>query len=74
MSRRSFLAAILAASAAPAYVRAGSLMPIFVPRTDIIVPEMGNIIRWLDVRDVWATAGPLYIKPLPPGEVRVVTQ
>lgn len=34
ISRRGFLSAILAAAAAPAFVRASSLSPIVVPRSD----------------------------------------
>lgn len=37
MQRRSFLAAILAAGAAPAYVRASSLSPIVVPSSQVVV-------------------------------------
>lgn len=39
MSRRGFLAGVLAASAAPAFVRAESLMKIVVPSKDLILPE-----------------------------------
>lgn len=42
MNRRSFLAAILAASAAPAIVRASSLMPLWTPREDFFVPWSGD--------------------------------
>lgn len=38
LSRRSFLAGILAAGIAPAFVRASSLMRVIVPNTEIIVP------------------------------------
>lgn len=41
MQRRSFLAGILGACAAPAYVKAGVLMPV----RSIIVPDQ-RIIRW----------------------------
>jgi hypothetical protein len=40
MDRRGFLAALLAASVAPAYVRASSLMPIVVPSKEIILPHL----------------------------------
>lgn len=39
MNRRGFLAGILAAAAAPAIVKSGSLMPIYVPRQTIIKPD-----------------------------------
>ena len=46
-NRRGFLGAMLAASMAPAIVRASSLMPIFVPK--IIVPKF---VLWGDgIRD-----------------------
>lgn len=38
ISRRGFLGAMLAAAAAPAFVKADSLMPIFVPKAKIILP------------------------------------
>jgi len=38
LKRRGFLAAMLAAAAAPAVVRASSLMPIFVPRPALVFP------------------------------------
>lgn len=41
MKRRSFLSAILAAGAAPAIVRADSLMKIIVPSQEIILPDFG---------------------------------
>ncbi len=44
MTRRGFLKAMLVAAAAPAIVRAESLMPIYVPK--IIVP--GDTILWGD--------------------------
>jgi hypothetical protein len=40
IARRGFLAAMLAASAAPAIVSASSLMPIYVPRREILTPDM----------------------------------
>jgi hypothetical protein len=47
-SRRSFLAGIIAAAAAPAIVRASSLMPIVVPSTKIVVPESHILEGYLD--------------------------
>lgn len=35
-TRRGFLGAILAAAAAPAIIKAGSLMPIYVPKPEIL--------------------------------------
>lgn len=46
MKRRSFLAGIIAASAAPAIVRASSLMPIVVPRGFRIPDLRGWDIGW----------------------------
>lgn len=44
ISRRSFLGAILGAAAAPAIVRADSLMRVVAPKTTILVPgELGRI-------------------------------
>ena len=40
-SRRSFLAGLVAAAAAPAIVRSESLMKLWVPAQDIIVPHVG---------------------------------
>ncbi len=40
MNRRGFLNGVLAACAAPAVVRAGSLMKIVVPSTDLVVPSL----------------------------------
>jgi hypothetical protein len=40
MDRRGFLAALLAASVAPAYVRASSLMPLLIPSKEIILPHL----------------------------------
>lgn len=40
-TRRGFLAAMLAASAAPAIVRAGSLMPIWVPPQGLVLLSSG---------------------------------
>lgn len=39
MNRRNFLAGILAASAAPAIVRAASLMPVKVMDSGVLVPQ-----------------------------------
>lgn len=39
MNRRGFLGAMLAAAAAPAIVKAESLMPIWVPKQELIVPK-----------------------------------
>lgn len=39
MKRRDFLKAMVAAAVAPAIVRAESLMPIWVPSQEIIVPN-----------------------------------
>lgn len=36
MQRRSFLAGMLAAAAAPAIIRASSLMPVWVPKKEIV--------------------------------------
>lgn len=46
MTRRSFIWSVLAAGAAPAYVRASSLMPLWVPRTDLVLP--GEFWEWSD--------------------------
>lgn len=47
IGRRSFIAGILGAAAAPAVVRAESLMKIVVPRRKILVPlEIGVIDRF----------------------------
>lgn len=64
ITRRGLLAGILAAGAAPAIVRAGSIMPIWVPKAQIIslsgdftlevvtdkrlVVTQGNQMRWED--------------------------
>lgn len=40
MNRRGFLQAILVAGVAPAIVKAESLMPIFVRRGDLLVPDI----------------------------------
>ncbi len=48
MNRRGFLSAILAAGAAPAIVRAESLMKIFVPPERKIIQPIG-IERYYDV-------------------------
>lgn len=42
MNRRNFLAAMLAACAAPAIVRADSLMRIAVPRQELTLPKFGE--------------------------------
>ena len=42
-SRRGFLAAMFAAAAAPAIVRAESLMKIVVPKQEIILPAQFNM-------------------------------
>lgn len=39
IGRRGFLARILAAAAAPAFVKSTSLMPLWVPRDEIVLPE-----------------------------------
>lgn len=39
MSRRGFLKGIIAAAMAPAIVRAESLMPIYVPKQELIIPD-----------------------------------
>jgi len=39
MDRRGFLSAMLAAATAPVYVKASSLMPIVVPKTELILPK-----------------------------------
>lgn len=39
MNRRGFLSAILAAACAPAIAKSQSLMKIYVPKNDIIVPD-----------------------------------
>jgi hypothetical protein len=36
LSRRGFLGAMLAAAAAPAFVKASSLMPIYVPKQEVL--------------------------------------
>jgi hypothetical protein len=43
MNRRGFLAGILAAGTAPAIVRAESLMKIFVPKQEILLPSAMDI-------------------------------
>lgn len=57
MNRRGFLGAILAAGAAPAVVKASSLMPIYVPKLwtpgpyDVVVeiaPGRGNYLITID--------------------------
>lgn len=42
MNRRGFLGALLAAAAAPAIVRAGSLMPVYVPRPSGLLTLWGD--------------------------------
>lgn len=44
ISRRGFLGAMLAAAAAPAIVRADSLMQIVVPRQEIILPTLNILV------------------------------
>lgn len=39
ITRRNFLKTMLAACAAPAIVKASSLMPIFVPKQELVYPE-----------------------------------
>ena len=39
ISRRGFLKGIIAAAMAPAIVRAGSLMPVYVAKHDLVVPD-----------------------------------
>jgi len=46
MNRRGFLGAMLGVMAAPAIVRADSLMRIVVPKQELIVPEEG-IFRFM---------------------------
>lgn len=51
-NRRSFMAAMLGACAAPAIVRAESLMPIWTPAEQILLPDKEIEIysaEWLDV-------------------------
>lgn len=43
-TRRGFLGAMLAAAAAPAFVRADSLMQIVVPKQEIILPTLNILI------------------------------
>lgn len=45
MNRRGFLGAMLAAAAAPAIVRASSLMPIYVPPQEILYEDTPIIAR-----------------------------
>ena len=40
IERRGFLSALLAAAAAPAFVKASSLMPILVPNKELILPSV----------------------------------
>jgi hypothetical protein len=47
-TRRSFLAGLLAAAAAPAIVRAESLMKLWVPPQDIIRVQCVHTLRGLD--------------------------
>lgn len=44
MQRRSFLGSILAACAAPAYVKAGNLMPLYIPAAPRIWAPQRNLI------------------------------
>ena len=44
ISRRGFLGAMLAAAAAPAIVRADSLMQIVVPKQEIILPTLNILV------------------------------
>jgi hypothetical protein len=44
MNRRNFLGSLGALVAAPVVVRASSLMPIVVPKTNLVVPEPGILI------------------------------
>jgi hypothetical protein len=44
ISRRGFLGAMLAAAAAPAIVRADSLMRIVVPKQEIILPTLNILV------------------------------
>lgn len=53
MNRRGFLGSILAAAAAPAIVRASSLMPIVAPK--IIVPSKEIFVPPHDLEDVFKT-------------------
>lgn len=55
-TRRNFLKVMLAAAAAPAIVKASSLMPIFVPKKEVLLPDWAHqledytIESWLKPR------------------------
>lgn len=56
MNRRGFLKAMLAAAAAPAFVKAESLMKLYVPPQEIIIPEPSGMAfdgcgDYLDIPD-----------------------
>ena len=55
MQRRSFLGALIAAAAAPAIVRADSLMPLYVPRPPKLwgdgIHDDTAALQWLDPPD-----------------------
>lgn len=75
MNRRNFLAGILAASAAPAIVRAASLMPVKVMDSGVLVPQwMGMDLcgvpdvtaivrgRYVQMRAMYFTSGVLRMR------------
>lgn len=50
-NRRGFMAAILSSCAAPAIIKAQSLMPIWIPSTQVVLPKAEIEIygpEWLD--------------------------
>ncbi len=65
-TRRSFIGGLVAAAAAPALVRSESLMKLWVPPQDIILPHVG----W-DIGSKEFTAEAWY-RPAPDGAFRLV--
>ena len=59
MQRRGFMAAILAAGAAPAFVKAGTLMPLWVPNREIQALTYAEFERML-LRSVAESLGLSY--------------
>jgi hypothetical protein len=59
MNRRGFLGAILTAAAAPAIVRAGSLMPIWLPQQGLIVATISDLLITRGVVSYGASDVPL---------------
>lgn len=63
LNRRSFIAAVLGACAAPAIVRAASLMPIWTPPQEIALPDAEIEVvdkAWLEALDGARMSGGSY--------------